>query len=106
MGFARQYHDRPDRAAIEAVLPAVREQLGILNSAVEATGFLVGHQFTFADINLMPMLERIRLAPEGAEAMAAARHLLPITIPMRGARVLSPPPRRRVNGPDARDDEV
>jgi len=53
----------------------VREQLGILNSAVEATGFLVGYQFTFADINLMPMLERIRLAPEGAEAMAAARHL-------------------------------
>ena len=66
---------RPDRAAIEAVLPAVREQLGILDRAVEETGYLVANQFTFADINLMPILERVRLAPEGAEALSAARHL-------------------------------
>jgi glutathione S-transferase len=65
----------PDRAAIDAVLPAVHEQLGILDRAVEETGYLVGHQFTFADINLMPLLDRVRLAPEGAEALSAARHL-------------------------------
>ena len=65
----------PDRAAIEAVMPAVREQLGILNKAVAGTGYLVGDQFTFADINLLPILDRVRLAPEGAEALAAARHL-------------------------------
>jgi glutathione S-transferase len=66
---------KPDRAAIEAVMPAVREQLGILDRAVEETGYLVGNQFTFADVNLMPILERVRLAPEGAEALSAARHL-------------------------------
>ena len=66
---------KPDRAAIEAVLPAVRAQVGILDRAVARTGHLVGHQFTFADINLMPMLERVRLAPEGAEALSQARHL-------------------------------
>ena len=66
---------KPDRAAIEAVMPAVREQLGILDRAVAATGFLVDDQFTFADINLMPILDRVRLAPEGAEALAAASHL-------------------------------
>ncbi len=65
----------PDREAIEAVMPAVREQLGILNKAVAGTGYLVGDQFTFADINLLPILDRVRLAPEGAEALAAARHL-------------------------------
>jgi Glutathione S-transferase, C-terminal domain len=72
---AKTLNGRPDRAAIEAVLPAVREQLGILDRAVEETGYLVGNQFTFADINLMPILERVRLAPEGAEALSAARHL-------------------------------
>lgn len=66
---------KPDRAAIETVMPAVREQLGILDRAVEETGYLVGGEFTFADINLLPILERVRLAPEGAEALFAARHL-------------------------------
>src|SRR5580704_8306113 len=37
----------PDRAAIDAVMPAVREQLGILDRAVAATGHLVGGEFSF-----------------------------------------------------------
>ena len=65
----------PDRAAIDAVMPAVREQLGILDRAVAATGHLVGGEFSFADINLLPILDRVKLAPEGAQALAAARHL-------------------------------
>jgi len=73
---AKTLDGKPDRAAIEAVVPAVCEQLGILDRAVAQTGYLVGKEFTFADINLMPMLERVRLAPEGAEALSAARHLV------------------------------
>jgi glutathione S-transferase len=65
----------PDRAAIEAVMPAVREQIGVLDKAVARTGYLVGEQFTFADINLLPILYRVRQAPEGADALAAATHL-------------------------------
>ena len=65
----------PDRAAIEAVMPAVREQLGILDRAVAATCHLVDDQFTLADINLLPILYRVRQAPEGAQALAAAPHL-------------------------------
>jgi glutathione S-transferase len=65
----------PDRAAIDAVMPAVREQIGILDKAVAGTGYLAGEQFTFADINLLPILYRVRQAPEGAEAIAAASHL-------------------------------
>ena len=56
-------------------MPAVRERLQILDKAVAGSGYLVGDRFTFADINLWPILYRIRQAPEGAEALAAATHL-------------------------------
>jgi len=65
----------PDRQAIDAVMPAVHEQLGVLDKAVARTGYLVGEQFTYADINLLPILYRVRQAPEGAAALAAATHL-------------------------------
>jgi glutathione S-transferase len=65
----------PNRAAIEAVMPAVRQQIAVLDKAVAATGYLVGEQFTFADINLLPILHRVGQAPEGAETLAAAAHL-------------------------------
>ena len=35
----------PDREAIEAVMPAVREQIGVLDKAVAATGLSVGDEF-------------------------------------------------------------
>jgi glutathione S-transferase len=65
----------PDREAIDAVMPALREQIGVLDKAVASTGYLVGDEFTFADINLLPILYRLGQAPEGAEALAAATHL-------------------------------
>lgn len=66
---------KPNRAAIDAVMPAVREQLGVLDKAVAATGHLAGEQFTFADINLLPILHRLQQAPEGAAALADTAHL-------------------------------
>jgi len=91
---AKTRDEKPDRAAIEAVLPALCEQLAILDRAVEATGYLVGNHFTFADINLMPILERVRLAPEGAEALSEARHLAAYydTHAMRPSFVATTPP--------------
>jgi glutathione S-transferase len=66
---------KPDRAAIEAVMPAVRQQLGILDRTVANTGYLAGEGFTFADINLLPILHRVGQFPEGAEALATTSHL-------------------------------
>jgi glutathione S-transferase len=66
---------KPNRPAIDAVMPAVREQVAVLDKAVAQTGHLVGEQFTFADINLMPILHRLQQAPEGAATLAAAPHL-------------------------------
>lgn len=65
----------PDRGAIDAVLPDVRKQIGILDNAVAKAGYLVGDQFTLADLNLLPLLDRVMLAPEGAEALASTAHL-------------------------------
>jgi glutathione S-transferase len=66
---------KPNRAAIDAVMPALREQVAVLDKAVAKSGHLVGDQFTFADINLMPILHRLQQAPEGAQALADATHL-------------------------------
>ena len=65
----------PDRDAIATVMPAVREQIEVLDKAVAKTGHLVGDQFTFADINLLPILHRVRQAPEGLRAVAKATNL-------------------------------
>jgi len=42
---------------------------------VAKTGYLAGNQFSFADINIMPILFYVRKFPEGAEAIAAAKNL-------------------------------
>lgn len=65
----------PNRKAIDAVMPAVRQQFAILDSAVAKTGYLVDDQFTLADIFLLPILYYVQLLPEGAQAFAAATRL-------------------------------
>jgi glutathione S-transferase len=66
-----------NRAAIEAVMPALTEQVSVLDKAVAATGYLAGDSFTLADINLMPLLHRLKIPPEGA----ASGELMPMTPP-------------------------
>jgi glutathione S-transferase len=72
---ARRDKRQPDRNVIEQVLPDLHRQIAILDAAVKTTGFLVADRFTFADINLMPILHRLAQAPEGNEALARADHL-------------------------------
>ena len=62
----------PNRAGIAAVMPEVERQVGVLDKAVAATGHLVGESFSYADINLMPILHRLGQFPEGGAALAAA----------------------------------
>jgi glutathione S-transferase len=66
---------KPDQTIIDAVTPAVRLQLGVLDEAVAKTGYLVADQFTLADINLMPILYYVRQLPEGAVALDPATYL-------------------------------
>src|SRR5258708_4223091 len=71
----------PDRTAIDAVMPAVREQIGILDKAVARTRYLVGDQFTFADINLLPILHPLPQPPDRSEAVPSAAPLPPSSHP-------------------------
>lgn len=72
---ARRDNRKPDRNLIDSVLPDLHQQITILDGAVKTTGFLVADQFTFADINLMPILHRLSQAPEGRDALAGAVQL-------------------------------
>ena len=72
---ARLSHREPDRIAIDSVLPDLHRQIVVLDAAVRETGFLAGKRFTFADINLMPILHRLSQAPEGKDALAGAAYL-------------------------------
>lgn len=65
----------PNRPAIESVMPALTQQVAVLDRAVAPTGYMVGESFTLADINLMPLLHRLKIPPEGAAALAAAQNL-------------------------------
>ncbi len=65
----------PNRAKIDAALPALRKQLELLDRTVAETGFLAGNGFTLADIYLLPMLHYLLKLPEGREAVRTTRNL-------------------------------
>jgi len=73
--FPKTDDGKPDRKAIDASAPAVEQEIGLLDRAVAKGGFLAGDGFTYADINLVPILFYVRQLPEGAAAMAAAKPL-------------------------------
>jgi glutathione S-transferase len=73
--FPKTANGSPDRALIDKVMPAIQEQLGVLDHAVAKTGYLVGDAVTVADLNLMPILYYIQRFPEGAAAVSGLPHL-------------------------------
>jgi glutathione S-transferase len=73
--FPKTADGKPDRAAIDGVLPAMQKQIGLLDKAVAKTGYLAGDGFTLADINLLPILYYVQRCPEGAEMVKAAPNL-------------------------------
>ena len=85
----------PNRAAIDKVMPALSLQVAVLDRAVAPTGYLVGDSFTLADINLMPLLHRLKIPPEGAARSPRRRTSAPTTRTMPSGRASSAPSRRR-----------
>jgi glutathione S-transferase len=73
--FPKTDDGKPDRKAIDAVAPALAEEVGLIDRAVAKGGYLAGDGFTFADINVMPILYYVRNFPEGAAAMAGGKSL-------------------------------
>ena len=73
--FPKTADGKPDRAAIDKVAPTLREHIDLLDKGVAKTGYLAGDRYSFADINLMPILFYVRQFPEGGEALAKTSHL-------------------------------
>jgi glutathione S-transferase len=73
--FPQTSDGSPDRRAIDAVAPAVKQEIDLLDRAVAKGGFLAGDSLTFADINVMPILAYLKNFPEAGSAIAAAKSL-------------------------------
>ena len=56
-------------------MPAVKEEIGLLDRTVAKGGYLAGDSFTLADINVMPILAYLKNFPESGSAIAAAKSL-------------------------------
>ncbi len=74
----------PDRAAIDAALPDVEKELGILDRALSATGYLVGDSMTAADLNLAPILHYLTNTPEAGAMIAKSAGINKFLENMRG----------------------
>jgi glutathione S-transferase len=60
----------PDTARINASLPEIAKCLAVLEAAVAKSGYLAGNRLTFADMNILPMLETFAMYPAGKELLA------------------------------------
>jgi glutathione S-transferase len=56
---------KPDRATIDAALPEIRTQLGILDTTYGKRDFLVGDTLSLADLVLAPIMAYLPQMPEG-----------------------------------------
>lgn len=66
---------KPDRARIDKAAATMRTQAEMLDKALAAGKNLTGDGFTFADINLMPILFYVQMFPEGTAVVAGAPNL-------------------------------
>ena len=65
----------PNRARIDAALPAMEKQLAVLDKVLAKTGHLVGDKLTLADINLFPIAFFLQRFPESKAMVQSQRHL-------------------------------
>jgi len=73
--FPKTADGSPDRKIIDEIAPAVVQEIDLLDRAVGKGGFLAGDGFTFADINLVPILAYLKNFPESAAAIKGAKSL-------------------------------
>jgi len=62
-------------AEIEAVVPEIEKQSKILDKALASTGYLAGRGLTFADLNLLPIINYVRMFEEGKGIVGRAKNL-------------------------------
>jgi glutathione S-transferase len=65
----------PDRAKIDAVMPAMRQMFALLDHELGSRAYLAGDSFTLADAFLLPTMHYMRQMPESGEMVKASPHL-------------------------------
>lgn len=73
--FSGRQDGTPDEAGMAARLPEVRRLLQILDRAVAKNGQLATEDFSYADMNLLPVLYYLSDVVESAEVLAMLEHL-------------------------------
>ena len=73
--FRRLPNGEPDRAAVDKALPEVRAHLAHIAMAVADTGHLGADRFTYADMNLLPVMAYLLQCPESADEISASPSL-------------------------------
>ncbi len=72
---AQMSGEAPDREAIDAVLPEVERQLGVIDVALAEHDYLAGDEFSIADLFLAPILTYVSKMPEGGEMLAKCANI-------------------------------
>lgn len=65
----------PDRAAIDAALPAMRQGLARLDRAYAGRAWLAGDALSLADLFVAPIVQTLGMFPEGKAALDGAAEL-------------------------------
>lgn len=63
---------QPDEACIAAAVPKLAEQLGIVEATLAKQPYLAGDTATLADFLLLPILDYVKVTPEGQAALPKA----------------------------------
>ncbi len=69
--FPKGPDGKPDRAAIETALPAMRKSLGVLEAGYGANDYLVDNRLTIPDLLLAPMVDYLHRFPESKAMLEA-----------------------------------
>ena len=72
--FPKGADGQPDRAAIDAVVPEVKRQIGLVEQGLDGRDWLAG-EFGLADIFLAPILFYLGNVPESAEAIGSSPNI-------------------------------
>jgi glutathione S-transferase len=73
--FPKGEGEAPDRAFIDTLLPEMRRQLGLIDTAVGGDGYLAGDSHSVADLFVLPILTYLNSPPESGEFMSNSQNL-------------------------------
>jgi glutathione S-transferase len=72
---ARRRGEEPNREVIDAYLPRVERDFGLLDDAYARSTWIAGDSLSLADLMVGPIVQTVTMCPEGPAALARRPHL-------------------------------